>query len=587
MNVSRTEVLLLFGSHPSRHIAQRSRGRIMTRRSGLFVILLACGLFTFCLRMSLAQEPATDTTQAATTEEEKDKDEQAGSTEKTDSEKSEEKDEAKPAADKPEEEKADDKAAAGEKKRETLKIEPKKFETEVEVDGVFVARTMTEVELRPEEWTGFEITEIVPHGATVEEGQMLVEFDEEKLNETISDLEQEQRLGELALRKSEDELPRMEKSLAMELDDAQQAYTRALEDQEDYEKVDRDLEIKQAKYQLKSAEEYLQYERDELEQLQKMYDADDLTEETEEIILKRQKSAVEQAEFYVEQSKIFHDRAMNVHLPRQDVDRKERLEQARIALERAKLAQQIDVPRSRYELEKLKTDRVKSLERHSKLTKDKSLMKLKAPAAGIVYYGNCVDGQWSDMAGMIAKLQPKNDAPTATVLFTIVSPRPMYVLTTIEEKNRPDVKDGQEVEVKPVAEGDVELKGKVAKISPIPVGGGKFAVEINLDDAELPEWLVPGMANKATISTYMKDDAIVIPKKAVHDEEDDDSKKFVWIVDENDPKKAAEKRSVKLGKTKGDDVEIVEGLKAGDVISLEDEKKKQEEAKKEEEKKEE
>jgi multidrug efflux pump subunit AcrA (membrane-fusion protein) len=184
------------------------------------------------------------------------------------------------------------------------------------------------------------------------------------------------------------------------------------------------------------------------------------------------------------------------------------------------------------------------------------------------------------MSGMIAKMQPKSSAPTSTILFTIVSPRPMYILTSIDEKNRPDVKEGLEVEVKPVAESDLELKGKVAKLSPIPVSSGKFALEIELDESEMPEWLVPGMANKATISTYTKKDAIVVPKKAVHDEEEDDSKKFVWIVDEKDAKKPAEKRSVKLGKTKEEDVEIVEGLKAGDVISLDDEAKKQEEAEK-------
>ena len=76
----------------------------------------------------------------------------------------------------------------------------------------------------------------------------------------------------------------------------------------------------------------------------------------------------------------------------------------------------------------------------------------------------------------------------------------------------------------------VLLKGKVTKLSPIPVSSGKFAMEIEIEESELPAWLVPGMANKSTISTYTKKDAIVVPTKAVHDEEEDDSKKFVWIV---------------------------------------------------------
>ena len=41
---------------------------------------------------------------------------------------------------------------------------------------------------------------------------------------------------------------------------------------------------------LKSSEQYLVCAAEELNQLKKMYEADDLTEETEEIILQRSKS---------------------------------------------------------------------------------------------------------------------------------------------------------------------------------------------------------------------------------------------------------------------------------------------------------
>ena len=51
--------------------------------------------------------------------------------------------------------------------------------------------------------------------------------------------------------------------------------------------------------------------------------------------------------------------------------------------------------------------------------------------------------------------------------------------------------------------------------------------------------------------------------------------KYVWLVDPDDEKAKPERRNVKLGKRKGDDVEIVKGLKKGDVISLEDESKKE------------
>ena len=41
-------------------------------------------------------------------------------------------------------------------------------------------------------------------------------------------------------------------------------------------------------------------------------------------------------------------------------------------------------------------------------------MELKAPADGIVYYGECEDGNWSDMASMIAKLKPHGNVVRPT-----------------------------------------------------------------------------------------------------------------------------------------------------------------------------
>ena len=54
--------------------------------------------------------------------------------------------------------------------------------------------------------------------------------------------------------------------------------------------------------------------------------------------------------------------------------------------------------------------------------------------------------------------------------------------------------------------------------------------------------------------------------------------KYVWLVDSKKPEAKAERRDVKLGKSKGDNTEILSGLAKGDVISLEDEKAREKEA---------
>jgi multidrug efflux pump subunit AcrA (membrane-fusion protein) len=179
------------------------------------------------------------------------------------------------------------------------------------------------------------------------------------------------------------------------------------------------------------------------------------------------------------------------------------------------------------------------------------------------------------MASMISKLKPHNSLSSGTVIMTILERRPLHVLAQIGEDKRPDVAAGQQAKIIPPKEDSDRLKAKVKSISAVPVNTGKFAVDFDLTGSELPDWIVAGMSCKAKITTYNKADALVVPKKAVHTDEEDDELKYVWLVDPDDDKAKPERRDVKLGKTSGDDIEVLKGLKKGDVVSLEDESKKE------------
>jgi len=500
-------------------------------------------------------------------------------------------DAAKAADDKPEAAAKDDAAAAkaGEKKadakpaekeakkeRKTHKVAAKRLRVDVTLDGNFVAEKMHEVALRPEAWTQFEVVEVVEHGAEVHEGQVLVKFDDEKINREIDDLELSQHVSELAIRKAEEELPRQEKSLAMNAVEAERTDKNAREDYDRYHKIDRPMIVKSVEYSLKYAQFSLDYAQDELDQLEKMYEADDLTEETEEIILKRQRNQLDFAKFNLEQTKQHRDEVLDVRLPRADIRIEEALDRAALGLARARTALAVDLTRARYELEQQKESRAKSLDRHAKLLADRGLMQIKAPADGIVYYGECTDGEWSGLASMIAKLKPHNSVSADSVLMTIVARRPLRVLAKVGEDKRPDLAVGQPARIVPPKEDAERFDARIKTVSAVPVGGNKFHVDVDLTGSELPEWLVAGMSCKVKVTVYDKADALVVPKKAVQTDEDDDELKYVWLVDPEDDAAKAERRDVKLGKTSGDDVEVLNGLREGDVISLEDESKKAE-----------
>jgi multidrug resistance efflux pump len=481
--------------------------------------------------------------------------------------------------------KAEEKTAAKAeaKKRKTYKVEPKRLKVVVPLDGTFVARKMEEVALRPDVWSEYEIVDVIEHGTKVSKGQRLFKFDSEKINEAIQDLELEQRMNDLAIAKAEDEMPRMEKTLKMDFEDADRAYTNARDDNKRYNEVDRPLAVKGAEFMLKYYKFMLDYEKDELKELEKMYKADDLTEETEEIVLKRQRNQVEFAQFSLDGAKVESEEMLNVFIPRMDIRMKQMLDRTSLAKSRAQMALSLDLDRARAELDQRKKMRTKSLDRHRKILGDKELMEIKAPADGIVFYGQCVNGRWSDTPSLINRYKPHNKVMGDSILMTIVESRPLYVTSTVDEAKRPEVSDGQKVKVAFPLEGTDRADGKVKSISPIPVSSGKFEITFDVDQEQVPDWVVAGMNAKIQITTYDKADALTVPKKAVHDDKDDPDKHYVWLMDADDPDAKPEKRYVKLGKRKEDEVEVLKGLKKGNVVSLDDEEAKDKDKEKKEE----
>jgi hypothetical protein len=509
----------------------------------------------------------SDKTEKKDAEKESDKDADEKKSPKSDDEKAEKKaDKESKAEEKPADEKkaAADKKPAEEKKPETVKVKTKDLKIEVESEGVFVAEESDEVALRPEVWTTFKVLEAVPHGKRVRKGDVLVKFDDKDIEESLAEKGLQQRLGELALMEAEEEFPRAEKAITLTYDQTKREYEQAKDEYERFQKQMREMSEKLAQYYLKSAEQDFESAREELDQLVKMYEADELTEETEEIVLRRQKFQVEAAKFFVDYSKINHDYTMSVSIPRREEMLKTAVELTKIEFERAKMAKSLGMNQQRYELQGLRETRARSVENFAKLEQDRALMTLKAPADGIAYYGRQVNGRWIEVSGMEQKLIPFGTVSPNSVVMTIVKDRPVYVETSIGEKELPTVKAKQEVTVVPAADSEVELKGAVEKVADVPGGGNKFAVRIEVEADKLPEWLMPGMTGKTKITTYDVEDAVVIAADLVQSDEDDPKKKYVMLQIEDEEKPI--RRDIKLGKTKDKEVEIVKGLEKGDEI---------------------
>jgi len=443
----------------------------------------------------------------------------------------------------------------------TLKVTKAPFRVEVKLSGVFEAARTAEVVLRPKAWSQLRVREVVAHGAAVKKGQVLLACDTKKIEKAVRDKAAALALGELALKQAQEELRHLEVTTPAALAAADRRQKRAAADLEHFRKVARPLAEKEAHNSLKYRTDVLEYTKEELRQLLKMYKADDLTEETEEIVLKRQRNAVQRAEFSLEREKIAHKRQLEVVLPRQAED----LEIAQRNNDEAKKSKDALLPLAlrtkRLEVAKAQIDRARAVKALGDLKADLAAMTVKAPMAGVVYYGRCVRGKWS-AATVAPKLVPRGTLAAETVLMTVVDPKELLVRVTVPEKELHRLRKGLTGTATPTGFPDRKLKVRLASPPTVPLAAGGFDTALAVLDKPGP--VRPGMTCRAALTAYERKDVVTVPASAVFAEPGKPAERFVYLKTPGKP----QKRVVKVGRTLAGKTEILEGLRDGEVIFL-------------------
>lgn len=443
----------------------------------------------------------------------------------------------------------------------TVKAEP--FRIEISLDGAFVAQKMTEIVVKPDTWSTFKVEEAVEHGETVSRGDVLVKFDPKAIDDAVADGKTNQRLSEISLKRAEANLKMLDATTPMDVAMAERAKRMADEDRARYFEIERGMNMKSAEFSLKRSRQYYENDLEELEQLEKMYAADDLTEETEEIVLKRQRAAVEQSKFYLEQAKLRHEETLKIRMPRSEESMKYSDQLLELSTQKAKLSLPLTLEQQRLELEKLKVKRERSDEKFKKLLADQKLMTIEAPVDGVVYYGKCVNGKWTTGAAAAGKLKPGKTVAANDPFMTIVGTRPMVVRAAVAEKDIQWIKSGLRGSARPTAYPDLRAPVTISKINRIPAADGKFAATLRVSLGADAEGLMPGMTCKVKLVPYKKTRTLTVPLKALKTDEIDDTKHYVQLVGDNAKPK---KHPVTVGKRTAAKAEILDGLVAGDKV---------------------
>jgi RND family efflux transporter MFP subunit len=151
-----------------------------------------------------------------------------------------------------------------------------------------------------------------------------------------------------------------------------------------------------------------------------------------------------------------------------------------------------------------------------------------------------------------------------TPILRIVSLDQMYIETEVPERYLPSIEKGTDViAVFPVLgkKVDTEIRQVSNYINP---SNRTFKIEINVPNKD--RMIKPNLTAKVVINDYTNNSTFLLPQSIIS--ENSDGQQYLYIASEiqDDGQAEVHQAIVETGKTQGDLVEIISGIKAGDYL---------------------
>ncbi|MEY3897504.1 MAG: hypothetical protein RLZZ214_3025, partial [Verrucomicrobiota bacterium] len=370
------------------------------------------------------------------------------------------------------------------------------------------------LKIEPKAWTDFKITRVAEHGAKVSKGDVLIRFDSEDIDRKIEDTRREIASGALALAQAEVESKFLQETAPNKLETVRRAAEIAREENTYFTQIRRKASEESASQSLKRSEQILANQREELKQLSKMYEADDITENTEEIILVRQQDAVAAAEFALRMETLDHKRTLGVTLPREAKTLADSERDTAISLKKA----ETEIPRSielgKLALDALKTTHQRARQSLTELEADRGLFEFKAAADGTFYHGAIENGRWltgDSIKNLVLQGRPPLHAAFATF---VPGAAKLGLVAFLDEATARALKPDLTGTAGLTGREEVEIPVKILQISAAPNPGGSYRVDLAATWPREP-LAVTGATAQIRLISYQQAAAIALPSKAL------------------------------------------------------------------------
>ncbi len=258
-----------------------------------------------------------------------------------------------------------------------------------------------------------------------------------------------------------------------------------------------------------------------------------------------------QAKLQLEKARIRQDKALvQIKNTRDELDRYQKLYEQKLVSER-------EVAQIKYRLDELEHDERVSSSEAKELTH--RVDELEAELAQIALEISRTQVKAPFEGYIIQRMvEPGRIVRNLESLFKLGDFSPLYADVHLSEGEARRVRPGQPATINLGVDESLQKSGRVARISPVvdqATGTVKITVEVNHADGAFK----PGAFVRVGIQTDTRTDTVLIPKRAVLEE---DGEKFVYVADGE----TAKRTKITLGYETNGKVEIRRGVSVGQQV---------------------
>lgn len=333
----------------------------------------------------------------------------------------------------------------------------KPAEKALEKSGIVAPSACAVVSIWPEEYSGSALVlEVVPHGSIVKQGDVLARVDTRGIDEQIRQAELEMRSAAIRHQATLDRQQIDEEAARWSLAKAKAALDRARRSLEGWKKKELAFSARSDEIGKRWEDAGLDDQKDELDQLEKMYKADELVDATEDIVLKRSRRRLE---LTTASNALSSDRRQykdELEEAMQTETREEGVREQEGNLDRLVRTQEID-RRAREDAARRSADALEQQEKRlERLRRDRELLALRAPRGGVLLHGKVDDYR---PGAMPPRYDRGSQLAMRADLFVIADADASSIALEITDADLARMKDGASVSVKLVEGSAGETRG--------------------------------------------------------------------------------------------------------------------------------